>query len=97
MATFVSLINWTEQGIANFRDTTKRFGAFEDVVRNHGGRVVDFYWTIGQYDLVGVIETPDDETQAAILLELGALGNVRTTTLRAFTRDEMESIIAKIS
>jgi uncharacterized protein with GYD domain len=95
MATFVSLINWTEQGIAGFKDTAKRADAFEQLLTKYGGSVKAIYWTIGSYDIVAVVEAPDDETATAALLEVGALGNIRTTTLRAFGRDEIEAIIGK--
>ena len=95
MATFVSLINWTEQGIGNFRDTTKRADAFKQLITKYGGSVNSLWWTLGPYDIVAVVEAPDDETMTAAALELGALGNVRTTTLRAFGRTEIETIIKK--
>src|SRR5712691_3036610 len=97
MATFVSLINWTEQGIKNFRDTPKRAKAFRELVEQNGGRVVSLHWTLGEYDLVAITEAPDDETFTAIGLILGSLGNVRTATLRAFDEAAIERIIAKTS
>jgi uncharacterized protein with GYD domain len=97
MAMYIALINWTDQGIRNFRDTGKRFGVFQDLVSKHGGTAREAYWTIGPYDLVGLIEAPDDESATAIMLELGALGNVRTTTLRAFSQEEIQAIIDKTS
>jgi len=95
MATFVSLINWTEQGIINFRDTPKRADAFQQMLTKYGANLKDIYWTLGSYDIVVVAEAPDDETITAVALELGSLGNVRTTTLRAFGRSEIEAIIKK--
>jgi uncharacterized protein with GYD domain len=95
MPTFVSLINWTEQGINNFRDTSQRANAFRELVEKKGGRVVSIYWTLGEYDIVAVTEVPDDETFAALGLIVGSQGNVRTTTLRAFDEDEIERIIQK--
>ncbi len=95
MATFVSLVNWTEQGIKNFRDTAKRADAFAELVKKRGGSVKGIWWTLGEYDVVAVTEAPDDETATAVLLELGSLGNVRTQTLRAFDRDEIQRIVAK--
>ena len=95
MAIFVSLINWTEQGIKNFRDTPKRAAAFEELVKKRGGRVVGLYWTLGDYDIVAITEAPDAETYTAIALELGALGNLRTQTLRGFSVEEIERIIEK--
>jgi uncharacterized protein with GYD domain len=97
MATFVSLINWTEQGIKNFKDTPKRATAFEELVKKRGGSVKSLFWTLGEYDIVAVTEAPDDETATAMLLEIGSLGNVRTTTMRAFGRTEIEKIIKKTS
>ncbi|MEU0154078.1 MULTISPECIES: GYD domain-containing protein [Micromonospora] len=95
MPTYVALLNWTDQGIRGYKDTAKRAEAFAAATRNVGADLVNIYWTVGPYDLVAVIEAPDDETAAAALLQLGGAGNVRTTTLRAFGRDEMAGIIAK--
>jgi uncharacterized protein with GYD domain len=95
VATFVSLVNWTEQGVKSFRDTPKRADAFEQLVKKHGGSVKALYWTLGEYDIVAVTEAPDDETATAMLLELASAGNVRTTTLRAFGRQDIEKILKK--
>ena len=95
MATFVSLMNFTDQGIKDFRDTAKRAEAFTGLARQHGGSVKAIYWTLGQYDLVAVMEAPDDEAATAAALHLGSLGNVRTVTLRAFDAEEMARIVAK--
>lgn len=95
MATFVGLVNWTDQGIRNFKDTAKRADAFTQLVERHGGKVKEIWWTLGEYDIVAVAEAPDDETWTALALELGSLGYVRTQTLRAFDRTEIERIIAK--
>lgn len=95
MPTFVSLINWTEQGVKNFRETPKRASAFRELVEKNGGRVVSIYWTLGEYDIVAITEAPDDETFTALALMLGSLGNVRTASLRAFDQDEFEAILKK--
>ena len=95
MATFVSLVNFTDQGIRSFNDSPKRADAFAQLVQKHGGSVKGIWWTLGEYDIVVVTEVPDDETYAAIGLQLGSLGNVRTQTLRAFDRSEVERIIAQ--
>jgi uncharacterized protein with GYD domain len=95
MATFVSLINWTEQGIQKFSDSIKRAEAFEQLVERHGGKVQEIVWTIGPYDIVAIVEAPDDETYTAMALGVAALGNVRTTSLRGFSKDEFSSIISK--
>lgn len=94
MQTYVVLLNWTDQGIQAFPDTVERAGALESLVDQIGGRVVSLLWTVGSYDLVIVLEAPDAESVTAVLLRLGALGNVRSTTLRGFGRDEMTGIIA---
>jgi uncharacterized protein with GYD domain len=96
MPTYISLINWTDQGVKNVRETVQRAGAGEELARKHGGSLERLYWTVGAYDLVGIFEAPDDESVTAFLLELGSLGNVRTTTLRAYDRDEMSSILERL-
>ena len=97
MATFVSLINWTDQGVKNFRDTAKRADAFGELMEKRGGSVKGIYWTLGEYDLVAITEAPDAETATAALLEVGSLGNIRTTTLQAFDREGIQRIINKTS
>jgi uncharacterized protein with GYD domain len=96
MPTYVSLLNWTEQGIRAYKDTLDRAQAATEVAEQLGGSLKDVYWTVGPYDLVTVTEFPDDETSTAFLLALGAQGNIRTTTLRAFDQDEMASIVGKV-
>jgi uncharacterized protein with GYD domain len=95
MATYVTLLNWTDQGVRNYKDTAKRSEAFAAAAQKLGAKVLSLYWTVGPYDLVAVVEAPDDETATAALLQLGGVGNVRTTTLRAFGQEEMDRIIAK--
>jgi len=97
VATYIALLNWTDQGIRAYKDTPKRADAFAAAVQKLGAKLVKIYWTVGPYDLVCIIEAPDDETATAALLQVGGVGNVRTTTLRAFGRDEVEGIIAKAS
>ena len=95
MATYVSLINWTDKGVANFKDTVDRYEAAKAAMGAQGVAFKDAYWTVGPYDLVTIVEAPDDETAAAALLSIAAQGNLRATTLRAFGPDEMRSVIAK--
>jgi len=85
-ANYIVLANWTDQGIRNFQDSQKRAADFAGLVRSMGGTVKDIYWTIGPYDIVVVVEAPDDETVTAAALKVSGLGNVRTTTLRAFSQ-----------
>jgi len=95
MPTYVSLFNWTEQGIKNYKDTASRAEDFTKLVENSGGRVRELLYTVGENDIVTVVDFPDDETGTAVLLQLGALGNVRTHTMRAFDIDGMASIISR--
>jgi uncharacterized protein with GYD domain len=95
MPTYVSLIHWTDQGIKNYKDSTSRAGDFTKLAESAGGRIRELLWTVGEYDLVTVVDFPDDETATATLLQVGALGNVRSNTLRAFNAEEMEAIAAR--
>jgi uncharacterized protein with GYD domain len=95
MATYITLMNWTDQGIRNFKETAERAKAASAAVEAMGGKVKGMYWTIGPYDVVAVGEFPDEETGMAFLLTLGSQGNLRTTTLRAFDADEIQAVIAK--
>jgi uncharacterized protein with GYD domain len=95
MATYVVLIDWTEKGVGNFKDTVDRYEAARGQFEGMGITFRDIYWTLGAHDLVGVMEAPDDETLAAAMLALSSQGNLRTTTLRAFSSDEMRGVIAK--
>jgi uncharacterized protein with GYD domain len=95
MTTYVSLINWTEQGIKNFRDTTQRAEDFSRLVEGSGGRVRELLWTVGEYDIVCIAEYPDDETAVAALLQVSSTGNIRSNTLRAFNAEEMAGIIRR--
>jgi uncharacterized protein with GYD domain len=95
MNTYVSLINWTDEGIRNFRDTTQRAADFSKLVESSGGTVRELLWTVGEYDLVCVADFPNDESGVAALLQVGSAGNVRSSTLRAFGADEMAGIISR--
>ncbi|MDQ3965830.1 MAG: GYD domain-containing protein [Actinomycetota bacterium] len=96
MPTYVSLLNWTDQGIRNVRDTLERSDRAAEVAEKYGARFQQLYWTVGPYDTVSIIEAPDDEAATAFLLEVGSTGNVRTTTLRAYDREEMREIIERL-
>ncbi|WNE98348.1 GYD domain-containing protein [Streptomyces luomodiensis] len=95
MPTFVTLLNWTEQGVRDYKDTVRRSEAFAAGLQKLGAKLRDIYWTVGPYDLVAVIEAPDAETVTASLLQLAGAGNVRSTTLPAFGREEIDRIVAK--
>ena len=95
MPTYVILMNWTEQGVSADRDTVSRREHADALAKKYGARIESAYWTMGHHDIVAVIEAPDDESVTAMMLELTAEGNVRTTTLRAFDHDEMQAIIQR--
>jgi uncharacterized protein with GYD domain len=97
MSNYVLLIDWTEQGIKNVKDTVKRAKSFEDAIEKAGGKSLGFYYTIGRYDMVAIVQAPTDEAIASVLFSLGSLGNVRTETLKAFSTDEAANIIEKLS
>jgi uncharacterized protein with GYD domain len=96
MPTYVNLFQWTDQGIRNFKDTLDRVTQAEEMMSSLGVSIKDVYWTIGPYDIVSVSEASDDESATAMLLALGSQGNVRSTTLRAFNREEMRRVIEKL-
>ena len=96
MPTYVCLIRFTDQGIRNIKDTVKRGDAAMAEAEKMGMKIVEELWTMGAYDGVVTLEAPDDETMSAFILKVGSLGNVNNQTLRAFRRNEMEAILAKI-
>jgi len=96
MATYILLVNFTEQGVRNAQDSPKRADAFKEMAKKSGASVKDLYWTLGQYDAVTILEAPDDMTATALALRLGKLGNVRTQTLPAFSAADMKKIIDKM-
>ena len=97
MPTYVTLFNWTDQGIRNVRDTVDRYDRSTELAEKHGVRFEQVYWTVGPYDIVGIAEAPDDESASAFFLELSSAGNLRTTTLRAYDREEMSSLLRRLS
>ena len=96
MPTYISLVNLTDQGIRNVRESPQRLDAFKKAVEAVGGKVNGFYLTMGKYDMVVIVEAPSDETAATVILSVGRLGNVRTETLKAFPEDQYRGIIAKV-
>jgi uncharacterized protein with GYD domain len=92
MPKYVSLISWTEQGIKNYRDTINRAEDAMKAAADMGGSL-DVYWTLGEYDIVAISEFADDETATAFLLKVGALGNIRTKTMRAFESNDVQRIV----
>jgi len=96
MPTYISLVQFTDQGIRAAKDTTHRLADWATNVKSRGVSIKQMYWTLGHYDQVCVFEAPDDETVAAVLLAADMLGNIRTETLRAFTASEMEKILGTV-
>ncbi len=95
MPTYIALLDWTEQGVQNFKDSVDRYEAAAQQFEKVGVTFKDVYWTLGTHDLVAIMDAPDDETVAAALLMTASQGNIRTTTLRAFSADEMRGVIDK--
>jgi len=93
MGNYILLINWTDQGIKNVKDTTKRATSFKSYLEKLGGKLTSVFYTFGQYDIVLVVELPSDEVAMSVSLGTGALGNVRITTLKAFNLEETQKII----
>jgi uncharacterized protein with GYD domain len=96
MATFVSLVNWTDQGIRNVKDTIQRYERGEEIANKYGVSNEQIYWTVGPYDMVFIAQAPDAESITAYLLEVGSAGNIRTTTLRGYNWEEMSEILDKL-
>ena len=92
MANYIVLINFTDQGIRTVTESVKRAKASVSTFEKYGAKKIAQYWTLGQHDIVIVLEAPNDETAMKAVLAVDKLGNVRTTTMRAFTADEMEAV-----
>ncbi|HID80755.1 MAG TPA: GYD domain-containing protein [Chromatiales bacterium] len=95
MSTFVSLLNFTDQGILNIKDSPDRFNAFKAMAEQMGISVKAVYYTVGSYDMVVIVEG-DNELAIAALLKTGSLGNIRSQTLLGFSVDDMKQIIGKM-
>jgi uncharacterized protein with GYD domain len=97
MATFISTIKFTEQGIKSIGETTKRAASLKASAKKMGVKVTSVLWTLGAYDGLLIFEAPDDETATVLMLHLCSMGNLQTTTARAFTTAEMDGILAKMT
>jgi uncharacterized protein with GYD domain len=96
MATYVALVNFTDQGVRQIRQTTERAKGLVNIATKLGIRIKDIYWTMGAFDAVFTAEAPDEESMTALVLSMGSIGNIRTQTLRAFSADEMSKILGKL-
>jgi uncharacterized protein with GYD domain len=97
MPTYVVLSNFTDQGIRHIKDTPKRAEAFKELAKHYGCTVKALLWTQGQYDVVAIIESPDEVSSNALGLSLAKLGNVRSQSLRAFPAEEMSKILDRVT
>jgi uncharacterized protein with GYD domain len=97
METYVLLMQFTERGIMNVKNTTQRAEEFKLMAIRHGAAVRQTFWTLGLHDIVAIVEAPDELTMTALSLSLGALGFVRTQTLRAFSEAGMQVILRKMA
>jgi uncharacterized protein with GYD domain len=97
MATYLSLMRWTKQGLENIKDSPSRLDAARKAIEPAAAKIISFYMLMGQYDMAIVIEAPDDATLARINLSLESKGGIRTETMRAFNEDEYRKIIAGIA
>jgi uncharacterized protein with GYD domain len=96
MATCILLASYTDQGVRNIKDTTKRADAFRALAKHMGAQVKDIYWTLGAYDIVAIVEAADESVITALGLALAKSGNVRLQTLKAFAQAEMDAILGKV-
>jgi uncharacterized protein with GYD domain len=93
---YILLINWTEQGIGKINESPHRYSSFKALVEKAGGKLIGGYYTFGEYDVVIIIEAPNDEAVMSLMLKVGSAGNVKTKTLKAFTAEEGFKIIKNL-
>ena len=96
MATYVVLSTYTDQGIRTIKDASKRIQNMKNVVEKAGGKLVASYSLMGQYDRLMIMEAPNDDAAANVVLSMGVLGNTRTTTMKAWTNEEFIKIVSKL-
>jgi uncharacterized protein with GYD domain len=96
MPTYISLINWTDQGVKSYKETLGRAQAARELAERMGGKLQGVYWTVGEYDIVSIADFPDDASGTAFLLAIGSQGNIRTSTLRAFDEEQFSEVLGKL-
>ena len=96
MPSYLSLLNWTEQGVRDVKNSPQRLDAVKKAAEDAGGRLIFFYMLMGDYDMAVLTELPDDESAARLLLGAGQQGNVRSKTYKAFTEDEYRQILGSL-
>lgn len=96
MPTYISLMTFTDQGIKDIKNAPQRIDEATKALEAVGGKLIALYMVMGEYDYVGIAEAPSDEAAAAYLLGLGAEGSIRTKTLRAFSKEQLAEMVAKL-
>lgn len=96
MSTYVVLAQFTDQGIRSVKNSPQRAGQAAELAKTFGCTMKDIYWTMGKYDIVTIVDAPDDQSLMAFGVALGAQGNIRTQTLRALNKDEFAAILGKL-
>jgi uncharacterized protein with GYD domain len=96
MAIYINLMTYTDQGLRDIKKSPSRFDAAREVAEELGGSMGALHLTMGIYDLIAISQFPDDETAATFVLRIGALGNVRTTTVKAFPEDVYRRIVETV-
>jgi uncharacterized protein with GYD domain len=96
MPRYISLCNWTDQGVRNVKQTIERVDAAKQAAGKHGVKIIETLYTIGPYDFVGIFEAPDEESLSRFMLAAASQGNVRSVTMRAFSVDEMKGILSQL-
>lgn len=93
---FITSINWTDQGIRNIKDSPKRAQAARDMAKKIGVEIKEIYLTSGDTDMVAIIEAANGDNVAKFAMAMGAMGNIRTRTARAWTQSEMQKLISEL-
>ena len=93
MPYYILLINWTERGISKIKESSERYNSFKGLVERAGGKLIGGYYTFGEYDVVIIIDAPNDEIVMSLMLNVGSSGNIRSKTLKAFSAEEGFKII----
>jgi uncharacterized protein with GYD domain len=96
MPIYINLVSWTDQGVRNIKEAPQRIDAFKKTVQAAGGKLTGFYSTMGKYDIVTIIDAPNDEAIANIVLSTESKGSVRTETLKASTEEQFRTMVAKM-
>lgn len=96
MPTYVQMLNFTEQGVENIEESTERVEEAKELLESMGGEFRDFYYTLGQYDAIGIADFPDDETYTQFALAINQQGNAKTESLKAFSLEEFNEIVENL-